>query len=150
MELNSKGQGCLKIFIILIILGAVLKLYENYSFDRNSINGEWIYSTTAYNPYSMRGVIEKGSYPVNYLLDINSDDTYKLYYGSPGFEKLETQGHIKKHFWRGIILENFEPNSSTEKDYAIRIINSNNGFVQSFCVKNEESEDKCDFSFSKK
>jgi hypothetical protein len=150
MEQNNKGKGCLKIFLIILALGAILKLYDNYSFDRNAINGEWIYSTTGYNPFSMGGVIEKGNYPVNYLLDIKNDDTYKLYYGSPGFEKFKTEGKIKKHFWNGVILTNFDPKSDAEKDYAITNVKSNNGVVQSFCVENEQNDVKCDFSFSKK
>jgi hypothetical protein len=57
---------------------------------------------------------------------------------------------IKKHFWSGIILANFDPKSDAEKDYVISNIKSNNGSIQSFCVENEQNNVKCDFSFTKK
>jgi hypothetical protein len=136
--------------VILFLLGAILKIYDNLNFDRNAINGEWVYETTSYNPFSLGGVINKGTYPVNYLLYIKSDDTYKLYYGSPGFEKFNTEGQVRRNFWDGIILTNFNPKSETERNYIIANVQSRNGIIQSFCVENEKNDTKCDFNFSKK
>jgi hypothetical protein len=150
MESTNKNQGCIRIvLIILLVVGLSLKLYENYSFDRESINGTWVYATTSYNPFSLGGVIEKGRYPVNYILKINSDDTYRLFYGSPSFEKLTTDGQIKKEFWKGVILTNFDPKSDRDKDYVMSHIKHRNGAIESFCVESEENKGECSFTFSK-
>jgi hypothetical protein len=151
MESTNKNQGCIRIVLLVLLVGGIsLKLYENYSFDRNAINGTWVYSTTSYNPFSLGGVINKGRYPVNYILKINNDDTYSLLYGSPNFEKFKSEGLIKKDFWMGVILTNFEPKSDHEKDYVMSNIKNRNGTIESFCLENEKSKGDCSMTFTKK
>jgi len=150
MESTNKNHGCIRtVLIVLLVGGVALKLYENYSFDRGAINGTWVYATTSYNPFSLGGVIEKGRYPVNYILKIDPDDTYSLLYGSPSFEKLQTKGQIKKDFWKGVILTNFDPKSDLEKDYVMSKIKNRNGSIESFCVETEENKGECSFTFSR-
>jgi hypothetical protein len=150
MELNSKGKGCLTIFLLFLVLGTVLNLYDNITFDRSELNGEWIYSTTSYNPFSLGGVIQKGNYPVNYLLSIENGSTYKVYHGSPGFEKLQSEGQIEKHTWDGIIFNNFSPENKNYKNYRVTGVHKENDIIQSFCLASDPKNIKCDLNFSRR
>ena len=149
MDSKSKVQGCLTILVVISLIGSVFIVYDNYKFDDSKMVDEWIYSTTRYNPYSMGGVIQKGNYPVNYLLKIDDDHTYKLYFGSPGFEEFETAGSIKKHLWEGVIFTNFNPKSQDQKDCIITNIVEERGGIVSFCIGNEENDNQCNFKFKR-
>lgn len=149
MENNTKWKGCWQILTGLFILGSVVNVCNNYTFEVSQLTGSWIYSSSAYNPVSMGGIIQKGNYPVNYLLEIKKDNTYKLYFGSPGFEKYKTGGNVNKHIWNGITLTNFSPQSDEDKDYHINKIEYQNKSVHSFCVGSSIRDDGCSFRFTR-
>lgn len=150
METSNKKEGCFKIIGIILVIATVMQLYENLTFRLSNLEGEWIYTTSEYNPFSLGGVIQKGNYPVNYILKIESDDTYKLFYGSPGFEKMKTYGDIKKNIFNGVTLKNFDPKNKDQKDYYVNKFKRNNGVIESFCINSEPNNSNCFQNYSRR
>lgn len=149
MENNIKWKGCWQFLLGLCILGAVANIYENYTFDINKLEGNWLCSTTNYNPFSMGSTIQKGRYPVNYLLEIKNDHSYKLYYGSPGFEKYKISGNINKKIWSGIIISNFNAQDNKNTYLYIKNVEYENMHIKSFCIESDQNGDQCSFRFVK-
>ncbi len=146
-NIRSKS-GYFLLIIVLVVEGHTWEGCFSASVDIKDFAGEWHASGKGYNPYSIRGVIEKGYYPVEYNLKIDSAGIYQLYYGSPGFLKLKRTGNLKS-INSELILTTFDL-SEGRMDHDILNVVVNHHHIESFCTHAIGSSiDGCHIEFNR-
>lgn len=131
------------LILVLLILGSLFKIKDIinlYYFDLNQLHGKWKCTDLVHSSFGEGSFFNMGDYQVNYILIIHNDNSYELYYGSPKFEKLNSEGKLDKKIWDGICLTNFLSKINIYY-YIISNVRNRDGVIQTVIVEDNQNND---------